>query len=158
MTFYRALDWFLGLYILHLGVTLLQAGNQIPYAILMERMPEAGWMAICLGLGIIRVAALIINGYWRKGWSAAMRAGAAILAAVFWSQVLTLNLLSVQAAGWWTISAAGTLTVLLGELVCAARGGVDFMRGQQRAARAQQGAAPMDVSTPPPDSHIVPAE
>lgn len=70
----------------------------------------AFWATICMAAGFIRLAALVVNGTFKQfRYSPHMRAGASVVACVFWGQIE----LAVTAA-WLSGTAVGTGSVAYG--------------------------------------------
>jgi len=82
----RRIEWFLGIVlllwgcILQLNPDLFEAGGS--YGPLADLMPQPVWAALCLGAGAARIAALLINGAYRR--TPHLRALTAFIACLFW--------------------------------------------------------------------------
>ncbi|NMG39871.1 hypothetical protein GRZ55_11515 [Chelativorans sp. ZYF759] len=70
---------------------------------------EKAWAMLCLLVGLVRLAALVVNGTFRSfRYSPHMRGFASIVACIFWGQI-TLGVIIA-----WTMGGAGTGVVAYG--------------------------------------------
>lgn len=84
----RALDWWCTWLIIGLGATFLTPGTSLGgegYWRLLEIMSEDSWGAICVSVGALRLAALIINGRAYEG-SPIVRAFGAAMGTALWME------------------------------------------------------------------------
>lgn len=73
------------------------------FIVLAHYGTEAAWAMLCLVVGVIRLAALIVNGTFQQfQYSPHLRGLASIAACVFWGQI-TLGVVLA-----WTMGGAGT--------------------------------------------------
>jgi hypothetical protein len=132
----RDLNFFLGAFLFVIGLVLFQGGEQLlGQYVLLERMPEVGWAILITGIGAGRIAATVINGHWRSGWSALVRAFAALLGALFWSQILSVFWVQFFSSDRLSISGVMFACLLAADLWCAIRGGADFMHRRAELVR-----------------------
>lgn len=132
----RALDWACAAMILQWGVTLLFPGNTLQsspaYGFLLEITGESTWASIFLAIGILRVAALLINGHWKEG-SPVLRGMAAIMGAMVWSLFLAGSVDVSIARGVLSVGVGVNLVLLGADIFSAARAGADTIRARQIA-------------------------
>lgn len=132
----RALDWACAAMIVSWGVTLVLPGATLElssaYAFLLAVAPEATWAGIFLAVGLLRFAALVINGHWKEG-SPVLRAIAAGIGAVVWLLFLA-GFLDLSIDRGVVSAGVGVNLVLLGaDLFSCARAGADAVRARQVA-------------------------
>jgi hypothetical protein len=132
----RALDWMCAAMIFGWGVTLLLPGETLTsspaYLELLDRFPESVWGVILLGIGLLRFAALLINGHWRP--SPLLRGAAALLGAIVWGQFLLGFLATSLIMGVVSAGVAVNAVMLIADLYSTARAGADYVRGQHSHA------------------------
>lgn len=129
----RAMDWFLALTMAGIAAWLaqpggapIQVGTPGSWAASLSR---ESWTVVFIGLAVVRVASILINGHWRSGTSALIRGGAAFLGAIFWSQIVYY----IVIAGLQSTSGRLNLLVLwfgsllIGDAFCAIRAAIDFV-------------------------------
>ena len=121
----RALEWHCALTTLLGGLILALPGASFDLSVVYQRleelMPEETWAVIVTGVGLIRVAALMINGHWRR--TPILRAATAAIGAGFWGYATTLFIVPGQPVPWG-IAWVGMLCV--SEIHNAMRAGSDI--------------------------------
>lgn len=140
----RAHDWHqalfveipLGLYCLQPGI-MLNVGTPGSWA---AGLSEQHWGMILIMLGLIRIAALIINGRWQSGASILMRGAAAGLSAIFWSQIFAfafLMMLERVTPPLYTFSFVVSFGFMIAGVYCAVRAAVDFSEVRVKKANPE---------------------
>jgi hypothetical protein len=129
----RGLDWACSAMIAAWGGLLALPGdtfaNSPSLALVAERFPESQWAVGLILLGLIRIAALIVNGRLPQGSPAARGIGAA-LSAVVWSQFFVASL-DASIRDGVALPGIGVNLVLLGcEMVTVVRSTRDFVRAR----------------------------
>lgn len=88
----RDLEWFAAFMTVAFGAVLALPGHTFETGLQWQRfaaiMPEGGWATLMVGLALVRMAALTINGRWRR--TPLLRAMCAILGAAVWGYVAML--------------------------------------------------------------------
>lgn len=82
----RAIEWLFASMMIVWGAMLLLPGNMLSHPtfdLLLQVAPERTWGFFSITVGYIRVAALIINGHWRR--SPILRMLASILGMMSWT-------------------------------------------------------------------------
>lgn len=119
---------------LSVNVTLMADARSPAYAALLDWAPQHSWASLMIGLGMLRLMILLVNGAWRR--SPHYRAAIAFLCCFFWWQI-TKSLLSVYGIPW--ILGAGVLGMDFMNMVRAAGDAriVDhaFEKGRQEGGR-----------------------
>lgn len=94
-----------------------------------------GWGAILIGLGVLRAAAIRINGIWQTSASALIRAAAAFIGMSFWGQILYVAAVGALSAGRPTIGLAIFFWLWMFEARCIVRA-LDDVSSIRHAVRA----------------------
>lgn len=97
---HRKLEWLVSYVLLGWGVALLSADHtfsSLPsYAHLERWAPQAAWAWFCILTGGARVATLLINGQWARGYW--LRVVGAVVGFNFWAGIT----IGFAATGGWT--------------------------------------------------------
>lgn len=126
------LDWSMAIiFDFAIGLTILQPTNQITASAgsLLTQYPEWVWGVVLLALGLVRVAALLINGHWNSSKSAAIRGVASVFSLGFWGlmfYVVARPFLS-GFGGWGTFTTI-IFGIMLCNLFCCVVAGYDYSR------------------------------
>lgn len=96
----RVTDWFLSAILFSWGITVLFLDPAVwagpEYSGLARIAPQELWAAVAVGLGLVRLLALFVNGAVRR--SPELRCAGAFLAIFIWVQI-SLGLLTSDTAG-----------------------------------------------------------
>lgn len=129
------MEWISAGVIMGCGVLLAMPGatfqNSMAYRAFELIAPENIWAAFCVSVGLLRMAALWINGSWRR--SPLLRGATSVLGVGFWVLCISL-ILHVSLPG-----PAMTLSLFLGflaiDLICAWRSGRDHVESERAYGR-----------------------
>jgi hypothetical protein len=131
----RGLDWACAAMVLALGLVLALPGDTLDWSSifwpLSRRFPEEVWAAAMIVLGLVRSAALIINGRLPTG-SPLLRGACAAMTAVVWSQFLTGDVDVSIRIGVALPGVAFYLVLIACEIVTASRAYADLLRVRER--------------------------
>lgn len=129
----RHYDWSAAAYILACGIVFLLPGetfnNSPAYASLAQYGTEAVWGALCSAVGLLRIAALLVNGRAPRG-SPLLRAATALIGAATWTMVGAGFIAFSLHSGVWSL---GCSFLILGmfDLGATIRAAVDAAKGHQ---------------------------
>lgn len=122
----RDLEWFAAFMALAFGAILALPGNTFATGLHWQRfaaiMPEGGWAALMIALALVRMAALTINGRWRR--TPLLRALCAVLGAAVWGYVALL--MYAPYAGGIQTGVGVYAVAALADIVSARRSGRDI--------------------------------
>lgn len=129
----RALDWMCAAMILVWGLTLALPGQSFSLSALQRVMhgefSEDFWATVLILLGLMRVAALLINGHMPRG-SPVLRLISAFIGVLVWSYFLEL-FVELWVATGIIATGCGVSAVLVGaDLFSTGRAAADFMRAR----------------------------
>ncbi len=133
----RVSEWIMAYASISMGVALLKQPDMFTTSVSFEMLEswadEGTWAALVLLCGVLRLAALVVNGTFEGfRFSPHLRAGASVAGAMFWSQYCLGFLMAAAFSGGAWSGPSVYSTLLLLELANIYRAWVDIGKGRDR--------------------------
>lgn len=129
----RLFEWMAAFMMIGISVVLMSSPNSIAFGtfkyIVDIGVSQGAIAVILLVFGLLRFVALYVNGYWQP-IGPRLRAGCALVAAIFWSQMLAALLLHSSDTQALSMAVPIYLFLTTGEIISCYRAAIDVRQHQ----------------------------